>query len=510
MREFVLLWEKMRLFFPLRRKTRRSRLFFLTGLIFIAGCVGLFLLNQSFLWNPPYGNDITALHRQAIWLANHRFDVHALWDYSQTFPNGGANAYPFGIMPYLFGILYTLFPASEVHGIIHCLNAIWIVAAFSLCFYLIARMTGRMVPALLWSLVALADPVIQGRSADLGHESVLLFLIMVWLVAVFSGKMKMAFFLVCFMCFIKMSALVVFLAFLAWCALMMRGNSRSVFERVGKCLLPGFCIVSLLYGITAVMDELNFLISWDEFFRHVGMLHYLMFLTGSAILAVLIVGTVRYSKTIVGLFRGTSLSVSRKDQFLLLLFLCVAVFEVAFLFYPEPCPRNAAMVSFPMALFAGILASRKQGLHGAALLLVICGLLVSEHDIPKFPEGVNARSSDLLERNLAFVEDLHANRKACALIEKCADDVLVIASPPFSYMLTIPEMGYVKRPIENLASDNFRIEHCRKKRLYVSADNFFNRNPPPDDRDMILYENRISNQSVLYVYLKHIDGEDVF
>jgi len=491
-------------------KSRRD-LFCVTALlIFIFGYAALLILNQPFLFNPPYGNDITALHRQAIWLANNRFDVISLWAKDQVFPEGGANAYPFGLVPYAYGVLYSIFPASIVHLIGHCLNTAFIVAAFSISFFLIARLTGKMLPAFVWSLAALADPVIQSRSAGLGHESLLLLIIMVWLLAVYQGRRKLALALLVLMCFVKMSALVIFVAFLCWAFTMRRaGNPAFGRPRVVKICGVLFAATLILYCITAVMDRLDFLISPGILFSNLRILHYLMPLSGVAIVAVCAAGFLRYRHLLPALFRRKEIRLARKDRFLLLLTIMTAAFWLAFVLYPEPCPRNAAMITFPMAIFAGILLARRQAGHLFALLFVMSGLVFSELDFPAFPEDVNKRSSDLLERNLAFVEDLNANREACDFLEQYGEGRTIFAQLPFANMLSIPEMGYVRIPLKSVSPLNRPESAASEQAVYVFADNAFPGGRPPRPGDAILYRNRIRNRAPVYIYRKATPAEQI-
>jgi hypothetical protein len=470
-------------------------------LIFVFGYAALLVLNRPFMFNPPYGNDITALHRQSVWLANNRFDVIALWAKDQVFPEGGANAYPFGLVPYLYGVLYSLLPSGTVHLIGHCLNSAFIVAAFSISFFLIAKLTGRLLPAFVWSLAALADPVIQSRSAGLGHESLLLLLIMLMLLAIYRRKRGLTLLLLVLMCFVKMSGLVIFVVFICWAALMWRaGNPEFGKPKVLKACAWLFAVVFALYCITAAMDRLNFLIPPAVLFSNLRILHYFMPLTGIAIFAVCAAGLVRYRGLIPAMRKKEKIAIAMKDRFLLLVVIMAAGFWLAFVLYPEPCPRNAAMITFPMAIFAGVLLASRQRGNLLALLFVISGLALSELNLPTLPEDVPQRSSDLLERNLAFVEDLYANKDACDFIAQYQPDTVVLVQQPFLNMLSIPEMGYVKTPLKTVAPGEAAVQHVTGNTIFVFSDNDFPGNPPPRTGDRILYWNHIRDKAPVYIY----------
>jgi len=297
---------------------------------------------------------------------------------------------------------------------------------------------------------------------------------------------------------------VIFVAFLVWAILMRKvaapnsGRVRTI--GIAVALLAA---VLVLYGITAAMDRLDFLIPPSTLWNNLQMLHYLMPLTGSAVLLVCAAGIIRYRRLWPALFRTERLRLARKDRFLLLTVGMTGAFYLAFILYPEPCPRNAAMITFPMAVFAGTLLARRRLGALAALPLIVAGLLLSEWDMPAFPPGVHRRSSDLLERNLAFVEDLHANRDACAFLARCGRGAAVSAPQPFRYMLSIPEMGYVRTPPgQVLPGGDEDGSSVPPDAMWIFTENDFPGGLPPGPEDRILYWNRLHNDAPVYIYRK--------
>lgn len=424
--------------------------------IFIIGYLALLLLNHSFLFNPPYGNDVTALHRQAIWLANNHFDIISLWSADQVFPKGGANAYPFGVFPYFYGILYCILSPVTVHFIGHLLNTAFIVAAFSICYFLIAEITGGKLRAFAWSLAALATPVIQGRSADIGHESPLLFGIMLLLLAIFKRRPRVSLCILASLCFIKMSALVICVAFICW-LLIIRQLQINEFPRrryIGIAI-GSFVVIMFLYSITAYMDRLDFLITREMIFSNLRMIHYLMPLTGISIAGIIIFAVVRYRQAMKAFLLRDNIELAAKDRIMLLLAIMTAAFWLAFILYPDPCPRNAAMIVFPMAVFWGLVQMKHQLSPVLAVIVTITGLLLAELNIPALPDDKNLQSSDMLERNLAFVSDLNYNLEVCRFIEQNGRNGIIVAQRPFALMLSIPEMGYVRKPLNNVYCADF-------------------------------------------------------
>ena len=450
--------------------------------IFITGYITLLLLNYSFLLNPPYGNDVTALHRQAIWLASNHFDIISLWAANQVFPEGGANAYPFGIIPYLYGIMYCFWSPATVHFAGHLLNTACIVAAFSICYFLIVSMTGRKLQAFTWSMAALAAPIIQGCSASLGHESPLLLGIMLLLLAIYKQRPVLSLYILVSLCFIKMSALVICVAFICWLLMMQRIQTSEFNRRKYIWIsLSSFVIIMILYSITAYMDRLNFLITTKIIFSNLTMIHYLMPLTGISIVGIVILAAIKYRQIVKALQFKDKIELTKRDRLMLLLATMTAAFWLAFVLYPEPCPRNAAMIIFPMAVFWGNVQIKRRLSPAIAVCVTITGLALSELNLPPFLDASQKQSSDMLERNLAFVEDLNYNRDLCKFIDQNRPSGSIVAQWPFFLMLSIPEMGYVRQPLKNVYSAGImfkdtpavRIEGNGEKPVYFFTDDFF-------------------------------------
>ena len=127
----------------------------------------LLLLNLSYLWNPPHWDEIIGLHNQALFLAKHHFSFAELWAPEQhSFE--GANVYRFGLLPVMYGILYSLFSPQTVHLIGHIFNIACIAGAGTILFQILKRNSFSPPLALLWTLAAFSEPVISGR---IDHKS---------------------------------------------------------------------------------------------------------------------------------------------------------------------------------------------------------------------------------------------------------------------------------------------------------------------------------------------------
>jgi hypothetical protein len=69
------------------------------------------------------------------------------------------------------------------------------------------------------------------------------------------------------------------------------------------------------------------------------------------------------------------------------------------------------------------------------------------------------RSGALLERSREYLTDLEANRRLCKWVETNAFDCPVLAKWPFVHMLTVPEFGYVSKPLPRVLSP-YHVHDC--------------------------------------------------
>ena len=134
-------------------------------------CV-LAVLNADILYNPPYWDDMSGLHNQALWLSRNHFNVWKLWS-EPVFWDGGSRIHPYGLVSHFLGLCYLLFEPRTVHMIGHLFNIGWIAAASMVFVMLVGRRRGWLA-ALLVLGALLSQPLMLGRMAGLGQESPLL------------------------------------------------------------------------------------------------------------------------------------------------------------------------------------------------------------------------------------------------------------------------------------------------------------------------------------------------
>lgn len=446
----------------------------------------LLLLNLSYLWNPPHWDEIIGLHNQALFLAKHHFSFAELWAPEQhSFE--GSNVYRFGLLPVMYGILYSLFSPQTVHLIGHIFNIACIAGAGTILFQILKRNSFSPPLALLWTLAAFSEPVISGRIAALGQECALIFCIMLALWFGFRKRWFLALGIVFFAGFIKASAVVLSLAFLLallirilWC----RKEWRSLLlPLVGGviCFLIQFWMLQHNVDISAggvhspgtpVRDgggSLLFFLLRKFYF------HYELYFP--VLYSIILLGGILFC---VNWFRRRDFQ-SEERMFQLFVLLTVLGYFGAYLVAKIALPRYMAAASIPASL---LLAQNLGRFRRAGAFLLIFAGLFGPIFYQELPFGIR-RSGEYLERSREYLRDIDSNRYLCTFLEEYRDFPIVV-SWPLAQMLTMPEMGYVKKPFPQVYSGRVPF-YAPVRKLEKTADEM------PADTIYVYHENDFEN-----------------
>lgn len=409
--------------------------------------VGLIIFNLPCLTNPPYWDDILGLHNQAVWLAKNNFDVLTLWGKGQSYLEGGS--YLYRLMPYPYGVMYALLPVGVVHLIGHVFNIACLAAAAAL-FYMAIRRHVRHGAAVLWTAAAFCEPVMSGQSASLGQECPLVLISALTILLVERRRLWWALAIASTAVLIKATAVILVLAILTWllvlAVLSLSGVGNIRLSRGwGWLCLTAFIIASLVICdlCFGVLSEGNAgsMTAAAIFRRGKFIFGELLPLQGAALFLMAIA-----SFTIARRLLGGRMSPSS----ILSGFLAIATagFWCAFLIYPVPLPRYTCFIVLPMFAFLAI------NFHGRVLNLTVSGLflalgllLANGLLLPPLPPSVLS-SGEYLERSREYLDDLEAEMVLCETLE--AGNRPVVAKWPMVQMLTMPEMGYVDKPLTDV------------------------------------------------------------
>ena len=402
------------------------------------------LFNFSCLFNPTYWDDILGLHNQALFLAGNQFNIAKLWE-QQGYLAGGSNVYPLGIIPFFYGILYSIFKPEYVHLTGHLFNIACLSVAFTL-FFLILRKYVSPWNALLWCIAALCEPVMAGRTAELGQESPLIALAAAAIYCIALQRIRTGLIFILLASLVKPTAGLLAFAAVAW---LFAGGiipPRFFRERFfkGKWLQYFACSIAaglMVVGISILtgdayksLPSLSSLLVRGEFIFSKLLPVQAIFLAGVIVAA----GA--------ALVRLKTKKVFWKDWFSLYLLIFIAGFWLVFIFYPVPLPRYTGLAVFPVCAFLALNIRRRYCNALAAGLAVLLGIAAMDGLFYPALQPLSSRSGEYLERSREYITDLRSNVAFCRVLEKDAFLNPIVAKWPFVQMLTMPELGYVTNP----------------------------------------------------------------
>jgi len=422
----------------------------------LLGLLSFFLmviLNISCLDNPPYWDDILGLHNQAIWLAKHNFNLIELWQPA----NSDSNVYRFGIIPFLYGIWYSLFPARTVHVLGHLFNMGCLALAFGVSYSILRKFKITSYAALLWCITAVFEPVMSGRVVALGQECpvVCAGVLSFYFLQEKRYRLGLLFIFLAMLC--KMTAGVLTTAFTLWLIIDICLAGKNWLERLKQYkyyMLIGILLIAFfLFTSFHWVDELfkGNVVSILQCFNK--LLYAYLVLVPVQFAALIMMGIITLWRLVVLIKNKSILNLSDKDKFSLLILIFSGGFWFAYGSYGCSLPRYSAFVIFPVYIFIAIntFSDKKKWLTTAlAVILLVLGVVSIDGRYYLRLQDNRLRSGEYLERSREFLDDLWENQAACKLLETQYFNRPVVAKWPFLQMLTVPEMGYVSKALPNV------------------------------------------------------------
>jgi hypothetical protein len=424
------------------------------------------LLNISFLDNPPYWDDILGLHNQAVWLAKHNFNVVELWQPE----NSGSNAYRFGILPFLYGIWYSLFPIKTVHVLGHLFNIGCLALAFGTAYSIMRKFKVTSYLALLWCLAALCEPVMSGRTAALGQECPLLCAGVLSFYFLQEKRLRLTLLFIFLAMLCKMTAGVLVTAFTLWMLIdiCLAGKERlELLKKYKYYLIIGIFLIAFFLFVSFHWTDDLFIVNKVSIAQSFNNLLYAwLVLVPVQFAALIVMGIVTIWRLVVLIRNKSILNLSDNDKFSLLILIFTGGFWFAYGSYGCSLPRYSAFVVFPVYIFIALntFSEKKKWLTAALAFILLSLGVISFNGYYYLPLQSNRlRSGEYLERSREFLTDLRYNRKACKLLETKYFNRPVVAKWPFLQMLTIPEMGYVTKALPNVYAACRPINYAKVK-----------------------------------------------
>lgn len=447
------------------------------------------ILNSACLNNPPYWDDILGLHNQAVWLAKNNFDILGLWQ-SGDYLSGGSNIYRFGVIPYFYAVLYSLFSPVIVHIIGHLFNMSCIAAAFGISYSLLRKFEVNNYLALLWCTAVLCEPVMAGRTAALGQECPLICATLASIYFIFNKKYCLGVLLIFAAMLCKMTAGILVTAFVVWLVLSIfidKEKPPKSLKRYYPYLIAGILLmlVFLFDTFSAKGELLRF--NDNTFMRFFFILkHHFskLLIVQFAALCMMVLLTIC---GIIVLIKNRKLSeLPEKYSFSLFLLILCGGFWASYGLCALPLPRYSAFIVFPMYIFIAVNTQLEKKHLSIIFMLILLIFGIINLNGAFYPQLRiwQLRSGDNLERSREFIDDLWANQGACRFLEEHGFNRPVVAKWPYVQMLTIPEMGYVTKALPNVYGACFPIKYADVKvyppgtkmpddALYIFVDNSF-------------------------------------
>lgn len=408
----------------------------------------LLFCHSGILFNPPQWDEILGLHNQALFLAGHHFSFTQLWAPGQhSFE--GSNVYQYGILPVLYAAWYTLFSPKTVHLLGHLLNMACMAGAATFLASILRYRNVSAGCAFGWGIAALTEPLLYGQTLSLGQEPPLILaaVAVLWLAQRerWRSMLVLAFLAV----FLKTSAAVLTFALFLWLLLRLLAD-RTQWKTLRMPTAGLFAIFLLQLfllqhnvniaegGIhtsgAAAADGSR---SLPLYFLRKGWFHAELYFPVLSLIscAGYIAWGIRAARQ------------HKTDWFSAALFLVCAGYAGAYLIARTALPRYMAVAVIPALLLLAL----NWNARPRHLLPVILFFCIAPVFYRPLSFGVRC-SGEYLERNAEHISQTRANQELCRFLEENGQHVPVVAPWPIVQMLTMPELGYVTKPLPQVYS----------------------------------------------------------
>ncbi len=404
--------------------------------------------------DPPYWDGIF-LYSQAVWLKNNHFNIFELAKQPGYFEGGPNINYMYVLVPGI-ALLYEQCAPQSVFLIMHIFN-IFCSAFVFWAFFTILKMYIKPLRALIWCMVAFAQPIWSGQSAAIYLELPLAAGVASVFLALQQKRYGVAFGLGILSYFIKNSVILLGLSLLIF-VLLKESLEKVIFRQNGKGDFSlGFFLLSTLFPLYIFIEKARSSNMHTGLYFHLLPSNLKYFWRGCPDVLILSIATsllfcgylfLRRQK----LFNDPS--ERNKCYFILLLTIFTLGYCASSLLYLNPLYRYATFIIFPLITAFGILSGELFPKHSVyiALSLLLFNLANQQGDFFPKPLPTNAASGETLERSREYLEDLKTNQNFCSEIETRFFDRNIAAKYPYVQMLTIPELGYVKKALPHIFS----------------------------------------------------------
>ena len=441
------------------RLTARSRLLGVFFLFAVIAC-----LRFSVIATPPHWDAILGPFPEAIWLKNHGFDYSALIHKELRYEKGGPVTYGWSVVPTVYAVLLTLFPPQVVFAILHLAN-FFLAAVIAVTLYGLLRDLLRLerLLAIGWVAVLLVQPMFAGQIDAINMEIPAAAAILLAADAMLRERYGRALLLSLVALFVKDAASLLCAANLGFAAMLALARpGRPRWRMVALFLLPlaiRWGMVTYVFSNAALGTSPQAITptgKWDfkqtQVFRCVPDI-FVLYLALLGLSAAHLRG---WRATAAGtdacaLRAGMNRTLTHFGAVHFYGLLVISLFVAVFLFMFEPLCRYFTwyLPFLTLALAAAVQHFRPSRQVQALCILVplLFGALNSYGALyPSLP-WYWRRSGELLERSREYLLDVRSNQRTARFLETNAAGAMIVTTCPMDRMLTLPELGYVSRPL---------------------------------------------------------------
>lgn len=421
----------------------------------------LMFLNIDSWFAPVFWDDIIGLHTQAVWLARNNFDLPRLISSPRTPGTPFYNLLsPLG---YIYALFYRFTTVETTHFLAHAVN----IASVAGCGVLLFNMLKKM--AFLFRLLlvgaALSSPLAVSACAGTAQEAPLAFLLFLSLYFKFGKHEKGAWGVSAVSWSFKLTGALLTLSYLIDDLYSSVRKRKLSFK---KCVLLLLTVAAgigyYLWHFTTVADHF----AWKPEAVKGLILNAYWSLIPLFILAVFFSGRRIFSEKL------------RLLILFILLFLGANFFSSM-----TALPRYGVVIVFPVLYLFALALNRfpfRLRLLAAAVVTVVhlCNLYGTF--LPK-PAVLHIHDGAFRERSREFTLMRSRDLEFCRILEKEQGANAIVCTWPLLQMLTVPEFGYVTKPLPKVYAaeyphplgnfERLKKEHLKEDPLFIYAPNCY-------------------------------------
>jgi hypothetical protein len=410
--------------------------------------VSLFTLILILRWDvlhfPPYWDSVVGLFTEALWLKNHDFNYVRLALEEPGYGHGGARNLYFTVWPAFQALLMNWLSDADAFLIFNHLLTFALAASVLLLFHRLLRVCFDPWIAAPGTLLLFVHPLFLSQTDAINYEMATLACGLLAIDRTLHGHPVKGALIGLLGMYIKPTGIIAVVT-LGLYHFPGPGRSKAAF-RVAAVGLPVFFLQWRL-------RERFYMEASDTIavFLRGSMKRLLIdlpdLLALFAVAALFCVWTAYQSRMI---FRPSRPREPQTD--IPPVFIMVGLFlacYVGFYIHIIPMLPRYFLYSLPFLLFtaiAGVQVIFRKPWQKIAVLALIAGLFLINMRGPFYP-AVITNDGFLLERSLEYMDDMRLNIALAKRMESQYYNHVVVTSPPYTQMLTMPELGYVERPL---------------------------------------------------------------